>query len=61
MHALFMVFGLGMKSYTLMLLFYGIRGLAYPLFIYSFMMMLVQVILERILLRLRVGSGRCTR
>ena len=44
MHALFMAFGLGMKSYTLMLLFYGIRGLAYPLFIYSFMMMLVQVI-----------------
>jgi hypothetical protein len=25
-------------------LFYGIRGLAYPLFIYSFMMMLVQVL-----------------
>lgn len=37
MHALFMAFGLGMKSYTLMLLFYGIRGLAYPLFIYSLM------------------------
>lgn len=44
MHALFMAFGLGMKSYSMMLLFYGIRGLAYPLFIYSFMMMLVQVI-----------------
>ncbi|VFS53892.1 Alpha-ketoglutarate permease [Moellerella wisconsensis] len=44
MHTLFMAFGLGMHNYTLMLLFYGIRGLAYPLFIYSFMMMLVQVI-----------------
>ncbi|WP_313667929.1 MFS transporter [Atlantibacter sp.] len=44
MHALFMALGLGMRNYPLMLLFYGIRGLAYPLFIYSFMMMLVQVL-----------------
>ncbi|VEB96133.1 Alpha-ketoglutarate permease [Cedecea lapagei] len=44
MHALFMTLGLGMHNYTLMLLFYGIRGLAYPLFIYSFMLMLVQVV-----------------
>jgi len=42
MHVLFMIFGLGMKSYPLMLLFYGIRGLAYPLFIYSFVMLVVQ-------------------
>ncbi|WP_145524362.1 MFS transporter [Yersinia vastinensis] len=42
MHCLFMVFGLGIKSYPLMLLFYGIRGLAYPLFIYSFVMLIVQ-------------------
>ncbi|AJW28947.1 cytochrome C biogenesis protein CcdA [Chania multitudinisentens RB-25] len=42
MHALFMLFGLGMKNYPLMLLFYGIRGLAYPLFIYSFVMLVVQ-------------------
>lgn len=42
MHALFMLFGLGMRNYPLMLLFYGIRGLAYPLFIYSFVMMVVQ-------------------
>ncbi|MGM7652407.1 MFS transporter [Serratia marcescens] len=42
MHALFMLFGLGMKNYSLMLLFYGVRGLAYPLFIYSFVMLVVQ-------------------
>nr|WP_154927589.1 MFS transporter [Pantoea agglomerans] len=44
MHALFMSLGLGLRNYPLMVLFYGIRGLAYPLFIYSFMMMLVQVL-----------------
>lgn len=42
MHALFMLFGLGMKNYPLIILFYGIRGLAYPLFIYSFVMLVVQ-------------------
>lgn len=42
MHVLFMTLGLGMKNYPLMLLFYGIRGLAYPLFIYSFVLMIVQ-------------------
>ncbi len=42
MHALFMLFGLGLKNYPLMLVFYGIRGLAYPLFIYSFVMLVVQ-------------------
>ncbi|MFC0225931.1 MFS transporter [Serratia aquatilis] len=42
MHVLFMSFGLGMRNYPLMLLFYGIRGLAYPLFIYSFVMLVVQ-------------------
>ncbi len=44
MHTLFMSLGLGLRNYPLMVLFYGIRGLAYPLFIYSFMMMLVQVL-----------------
>lgn len=44
MHTLFMALGLGMRNYPLMLLFYGIRGLAYPLFIYSFMLLLVQVL-----------------
>jgi len=44
MHALFMSMGLGLRNYPLMILFYGIRGFAYPLFIYSFMMMLVQVL-----------------
>ncbi|MGM0515543.1 MAG: MFS transporter [Pseudomonadota bacterium] len=42
MHVLFMLLGLGMRNYPLMLLFYGIRGLAYPLFIYSFVMLVVQ-------------------
>ncbi len=42
MHVMFMLFGLGMRNYPLMLLFYGIRGLAYPLFIYSFVMLVVQ-------------------
>ncbi len=42
LHALFMVYGLGHKNYTLMLVFYGLRGLAYPLFIYSFVLLLVQ-------------------
>ncbi|MFU9137380.1 MFS transporter [Erwinia tasmaniensis] len=42
MHILFMTLGLGMRNYPLMLLFYGIRGLAYPLFIYSFVMLVVQ-------------------
>ena len=34
MHTLFMSLGLGLRNYLLMVLFYGIRGLAYPLFIY---------------------------
>ncbi|WP_312042489.1 MFS transporter, partial [Erwinia sp.] len=42
MHILFMSLGLGLRNYPLMLLFYGIRGLAYPLFIYSFVMLIVQ-------------------
>ncbi|WP_034947093.1 MFS transporter [Erwinia oleae] len=42
MHILFMTLGLGLRNYPLMLLFYGIRGLAYPLFIYSFVMLVVQ-------------------
>lgn len=41
-HALFLIFGLGNKSYPMILLFYGIRGFAYPLFLYSFIVMIVQ-------------------
>ncbi|MCU5775602.1 MFS transporter [Erwiniaceae bacterium BAC15a-03b] len=44
MHVLFLTLGLGMRNYPLMLLFYGIRGLAYPLFIYSFVMLVVQTV-----------------
>ncbi len=35
-HVLFLVFGLGHANYALILLSYGIRGFAYPLFLYSF-------------------------
>ncbi|MFC0225105.1 MFS transporter [Serratia aquatilis] len=40
-HVLFLTFGLGQKNYSLILLFYGIRGLAYPLFLYSFIVIIV--------------------
>ncbi|WP_028865820.1 MFS transporter [Psychromonas aquimarina] len=40
-HVLFLVFGLGDANYPLILLFYGIRGLAYPLFLYSFIVVIV--------------------
>ena len=42
-HVLFLVFGLGQSNYALMLLFYGIRGLAYPLFLYSFIVIIQQL------------------
>lgn len=54
MHTLFMVLGLDFKNYLCMLLFYGIRGLAYPLFIYSFMLLLVQVVPR---IRLAAATG----
>lgn len=41
-HVLLLVFGLGAKNYSLIVLFYGIRGFAYPLFLYSFIVMIVQ-------------------
>ena len=40
-HVLFLVFGLGQANYGLILLFYGIRGLAYPLFLYSFIVVII--------------------
>ena len=40
-HVLFLVFGLGRANYALILLFYGIRGLAYPLFLYSFIVAII--------------------
>lgn len=40
-HVLFLVFGLGQSNYALILLFYGIRGLAYPLFLYAFIVAIV--------------------
>ncbi|CAG8863226.1 Putative transporter YoaB [Pseudomonas fluorescens] len=42
-HALFLTFGLSAQNYPLMVLFYGIRGLAYPLFIYAFLVWIAQV------------------
>ncbi|MGY2373549.1 MFS transporter [Pseudomonas sp. SDO524_S393] len=42
-HALFLTLGLSAQNYPLMVLFYGIRGLAYPLFIYAFLVWIAQV------------------
>ena len=41
-HVLFLIFGLGGENYFFIMLFYGIRGFAYPLFLYSFIVMIVQ-------------------
>ncbi|MBN0517400.1 cytochrome C biogenesis protein CcdA, partial [Pseudomonas aeruginosa] len=43
-HVLFLVFGLGHANYALILLFYGIRGFAYPLFLYSFIVAIVHIV-----------------
>ena len=40
-HVLFLVFGLGHANYALILVFYGIRGFAYPLFLYSFIVAII--------------------
>lgn len=42
LHVLLLLFGLGQSNYPLILVFYGLRGLAYPLFLYSFIVMIVQ-------------------
>ncbi|EAB7759962.1 MFS transporter [Salmonella enterica subsp. enterica] len=39
---LFLCFGLGRHNYTLMLLFYSLRGFAYPLFFYGFFFLVIQ-------------------
>ncbi|UXV37690.1 MFS transporter [Staphylococcus simulans] len=36
-HVLFLTFGLQVENYNMMLLTYGIRGIAYPLFLYGFL------------------------
>jgi polyol permease family len=41
-HVLFLSFGLGHSNLPLTLLFYGIRGFAYPLFFYGFFVWVVQ-------------------
>jgi polyol permease family len=41
-HVLFLWLGLGHLNFPLMLLFYGIRGVAYPLFFYGFFVWVVQ-------------------
>jgi polyol permease family len=41
-HVLFLSFGLGQMNLPLILLFYGIRGFAYPLFFYGFFVWVVQ-------------------
>lgn len=40
-HVLFLVFGLGESNYAMILIFYGLRGLAYPLFLYSFIVVII--------------------
>lgn len=46
-NALFLYFGLYQQNYALIILFYGLRGAAYPLFLYSFIVVLVHNIHER--------------
>lgn len=46
MHILFMTLGLGLGNYWFMLLFYGIRGFGYPLFIYSFIVLIIHNVPE---------------
>ncbi len=41
-HILFIHFGLAAKNYPLILLFYALRGFAYPLFFYAFYVLVVQ-------------------
>ncbi len=41
-HVLFLLFGLAHPNLPLMLLFYGIRGFAYPLFFYGFFVWVVE-------------------
>ncbi|MED7788389.1 MFS transporter [Francisella sp. 19X1-34] len=41
-HALFMIFGIHSSNYFMILLFYGIRGFAYPMFFYGFFVWVVQ-------------------
>ncbi|WP_106477700.1 MFS transporter [Phytohalomonas tamaricis] len=42
LHAAFLHWGLGIGNYPMMLLFYGLRGFAYPLFFYAFFVWVVQ-------------------
>ncbi len=58
-HVLFLVFGLGHANYALILLFYGIRGFAYPLFLYSFIVAIVHNVKATTPARPSAGSGRC--
>lgn len=41
-HVSFLYFGLAEAHYGLIIIFYGLRGLAYPLFLYSFVVAIVQ-------------------
>ncbi|AJJ62850.1 MFS transporter [Yersinia aldovae] len=41
-HVLFIQFGLSAENYPLMLVFYALRGFAYPLFFYAFYVLVVQ-------------------
>lgn len=57
-HVLFLVFGLGHANYALILIFYGIRGFAYPLFLYSFIVAIIHNVKSDNAARRSAGSGR---
>lgn len=46
-HISFLYFGLKLNNYYCMVLFYGLRGMAYPLFLYSFVVVIVNNVNER--------------
>jgi polyol permease family len=43
-HILFLGVGVGFRNYPLIILFYGIRATAYPLFIYGFLVLIAQTV-----------------
>lgn len=46
-HIAFLFFGLNLNDYFFMVLFYGLRGMAYPLFLYSFVVVIINNVNER--------------
>ncbi|PTQ12677.1 cytochrome C biogenesis protein CcdA [Sphingomonas oleivorans] len=44
LHILFLSLGIGLGNYPLILFFYGVRAIAYPLFIYAFVVRIAQAV-----------------